>query len=194
MNQRIRPEEWVTNYADDLYNYALYRVNNDDAALDLVQETFLAALKSASSFRGEASEKTWLISILKRKIIDHYRKASNRLEISADEQTMFPFYGHFFNEDDESRPGHWKKDSAPAEWHEADARINTKEFFLALNMCLSLLPQRWSAVVSMRLFEEKEAEKICKEMNITPSNYWVIMHRARLQLRECLEKNWFKNS
>jgi RNA polymerase sigma-70 factor (TIGR02943 family) len=188
----IQPEFWIDRYGDYLYSYALMRVNKEEAARDLVQDAFLSALNSASSFRGEASEKTWLVSILKRKIIDYYRKASNRLEVAADEQKLAVSYDHFFNDEEESREGHWKKSANPSEWN-TDSRIENKEFLSVLNLCLGKLPEKWSAVFNLRLFQEEKPEIICKELNLSPSNYWVIMHRARLQLRDCLEKNWFNS-
>jgi RNA polymerase sigma-70 factor (TIGR02943 family) len=190
---QLRPEFWIDRYGDYLYNYAFMRVNKEEAARDLVQDTFLAALRSSGSYRGEATEKTWLVSILKKKIIDFYRKASNRLEVSSEDQKVFPGYNHYFNGEEESHDGHWRKDAGPEEWKTAAQPVESEEFMGILSLCLRKLPEKWSAIFNLRLFEEQNADRICKEMGITPSNYWVIMHRARLQLRECLEKNWFGN-
>jgi RNA polymerase sigma-70 factor (TIGR02943 family) len=193
--QKAEPKLWTERYGDDLYNFAVYRISNEEAARDLVQDTFLSALKNLETFRGEASEKTWLFSILKRKVIDYYRKASNRLEVSSEDQKTAPSYEYFFNaEENEGSPGHWKKEPSPAELPLNSGSLESREFVKILNVCLSRLPAKWEAVFRLRLFEEEKPEEICKEMKLSPSNYWVILHRARLQLRECLEKNWFGNA
>lgn len=187
---RPEPEHWTDRYGDYLYSYALFRVNKPEAARDLVQDTFLSALRTMGAFRGEASEKTWLTSILKRKIIDYYRKASNRLEVSAEDHAA-SFYDHFFMDEDSGHEGHWKKKQSPKDWSSQPGNLESREFMHILQGCLGKLPEKWSAVFNMRLFDEREADFICMELDLSPSNYWVILHRARLQLRECLEKNWF---
>ena len=176
--------EWVNSYSDMLYRYALPRVSDSEIAKDLVQETFLAAWRNIENFKGEISEKNWLFTILKNKIIDHYRKAVNRLTDSmptvADEDPYF--------EDS----GHWAKDSSPKEWG-IDYRnpMEAKEFYEVLEKCKGKLKANQNAVFTMKYLEGMESEEICKELNITPSNYWVLLHRAKVQLRSCLEKNWF---
>ncbi|MBC7864398.1 MAG: sigma-70 family RNA polymerase sigma factor [Bacteroidia bacterium] len=189
--EKPEPSLWIERYGDYLYNYAVYRVSKEETARDLVQDTFLGALKSLESFRGEANEKTWLTSILKRKIIDYYRKASNRLEVSSDDQKMAPSYDHFFNAEDENKEGHWKDETGPAEWNVNATGLESREFVKILTACIGKLPEKWAAVFNLKLFEEQETDIICKDLKLSTSNYWVIMHRARLQLRECLEKNWF---
>lgn len=189
----LNPEKWVDNYADYLYSLALYRLGDEDEARDLVQDTFLSALKAKDSFKGEASEKTWLVSILKRKVIDQYRKRAVRKESSFEESEEYKVaYRHYFQEEG-FRPGHWDSSSAPQEWSEvAKTDIEQKEFRSILARCLGKLPQAWSAVFAMKHMEDESSENICKELDISASNYWVILHRAKLQMRECLEKNWFK--
>jgi RNA polymerase sigma-70 factor (TIGR02943 family) len=176
--------EWVNNYGDMLYRYALPRVSDSDIAKDLVQETFLAAWRNIERFKGEISEKNWLFTILKNKIIDHYRKAVNRLTDSfpgvADEDPYF------------EESGHWSKESSPKEWGiDYNNRVEAKEFYEVLEKCKSKLKDQQNAVFTMKYMEGLESEEICKELNITPSNYWVLLHRAKVQLRACLEKNWF---
>jgi len=191
-DNRLSPEGWVDKYADYLYSYALSRVNNADEARDLVQDTFLSALKAKDSFKGEATEKTWLVSILKRKVIDLYRKRAVRKEQSFEESESYQTaYEHYFRSDDGSRPGHWAGTHNPQPWNEDRMTLEQGEFRKILAACLGKLPKNWSAVFSMKHIDDEPTETICKELNISWSNYWVIIHRAKLQMRECLEKNWF---
>ena len=189
----INPSNWVALYSDYLFNYAISRIQSKETALDLVQETFLAALKSKDNFRGESSEKTWLTSILKRKIIDLYRKKSSQKEDNDTyEKLQATGFESPFQEGNEGN-GHWHPESRPGDWHADDGfSIESEEFQKILGECLSKLPDKWAACFSLKVIEEEITEIVCKELNITPSNLWVILHRARLQLRECMEKQWFK--
>lgn len=192
-NNTLAPEKWVDNYSDYLFTYAYSRVSDEEIARDLVQDTFLSALKAKNTFKGEASEKTWLVSILKRKVIDHYRKNATRKEESFEESDSFKVaYEHYFRSDDGSRPGHWAGPNNPQPWNEQKTGIEQNEFRKILSACLGKLPKAWSAVFSMKHIDEESSENICKELSISTSNYWVIIHRAKLQMRECLEKNWFR--
>ena len=192
-SNKLDPEKWVDNYADYLYSYAIIRVNDEDEARDLVQDTFLSALKARNGFKGEANEKTWLVSILKRKVIDQYRKNAIRKEQSFEESDAYKVaYGHYFVEDG-FRPGHWDKKNAPKEWNVSeDDSIEKNEFRKIVAVCLGKLPKAWASVFSLKHIDEESSEEICKELDISSSNYWVILHRAKLQMRECLEKNWLK--
>ena len=188
---RTSPEKWVDLYGDFLFNYAITRVNKEDVAYDLVQDTFLAALKAQKSFEGRSSEKTWFIAILKRKIIDHYRKASRSKEHNLLDKN--------FNEGKEEMPfqsdgdmqGSWKEERTPKDWGiTPDAALENEELKKVLTLCIEKLPEKWNAVFALRVMEEIDTDEVCKELGITASNLWVILHRAKLQLRECVEKNW----
>lgn len=171
-------------YSDQLLRYALPRVNDKATAKDLVQETFLAAWRNLDQFRGEISEKNWLFTILKNKIIDHFRKAVNRLTDSLPPATGDEPY---FDEN-----GHWAASGSPKDWGaQYQNPVETREFYEVLGRCKSRLKNIQNAVFTMKYMDGLESEQICKELNITPSNYWVLLHRAKLQLRSCLEKNWF---
>jgi RNA polymerase sigma-70 factor (ECF subfamily) len=187
----LNVNDWVRLYGDYLYNYATYRVNNEEEARDLVQDTFLSALKARHSFRAESSEKTWLVTILKHKIIDHYRKRSTQsIQQSLDSGQIATGYSDYFH-DEGDHEGHWTDAGEPHAWPvNAYQQIESKEFYKVLNQCLSLLPQKWAAVFRLKNMEDVETEDICKELNVTPSNYWIIMHRAKLQLRKCMEMGW----
>jgi RNA polymerase sigma-70 factor (TIGR02943 family) len=189
----LNPEKWIDSYADYLYAFAYNRVNDEESAKDLVQETFLSALKARDGFKGEAAEKTWLVSILKRKIIDLYRKKAAHPQQSFEESDQYKVaYSHYFTEEDFIK-GHWNKTNAPKPWNIPKKNtIEQKEFKHILAKCLAKLPKVWSSVFSLKYLDEEESDTICKELNISSSNYWVIIHRAKLQMRECLEKNWIK--
>jgi RNA polymerase sigma-70 factor (TIGR02943 family) len=189
----LNPEKWVDNYSDYLFTYAFMRINDEDEARDLVQETFLSALKAKNLFKGEAAEKTWLVSILKRKVIDLYRKNAVRKEESFEESEQYKVaYGHYFTEEGFIK-GEWNKQTRPSEWNfNENSPIEKNEFKKILSACIGKLPKTWASVFTLKHIEEEESEKICKELEISSSNYWVILHRAKLQMRECLEKNWFK--
>lgn len=179
----LDPSKWVDRYADYLYNYTIAKVNDQILAEDLVQETFLAGLKSASGFKGDASERTWLISILKRKIIDHYRR-SNSKKGKAEVKINFT--------QDGQQEGHWLEERvADAGRINIEQEMQNEELGIAIEECISKLPEKQARVFRMKTIEGIETEDICKELNITPSNLWVIIHRARTALMSCLEKNWF---
>jgi len=176
--------KWVNEYGDMLYRYALPRVNDSETAKDLVQETFLAAWRNYDNFKGEISEKNWLFTILKNKIIDHFRKASTRL---TDNLPGIADDDPYFDEKD-----HWTTASAPRNWNvDTESLIHQKEFYEVLSKCKGKLKEIQNTVFTMKYLDGLESDDICKELNITASNYWVLIHRAKLQLRACLEKNWF---
>lgn len=179
----LNPDKWIDTYADYLFNYAVVRVNDNDIAKDLVQETFFAGLKSAKNFEGKSTERTWLVSILKRKIIDYYRKINSK---KGQAEVRMSFYDNGENE------GSWIEERVPQSWgNEAEKTIENTELKSQLDKCIDALPEKYSMVFRMKTIQEFETEEICKELDISPSNLWVIIHRARTQLRNCMEKNWF---
>jgi RNA polymerase sigma-70 factor (ECF subfamily) len=181
-NSRIIAELFEA-HSDYLYNYAITRVNDENLASDLVQETFLSALKNYASFQKKSKPTTWLIAILKNKIIDHYRKRVREYNRESLDDLSF---GEFFKEN-----GHWKKDQRPKPWQfEADAQLNRNEFYTILQNCLKKLKELQRMAFVMKHMEDVDTHEICKELQITASNYWVIMHRAKLQLRKCIETHW----
>lgn len=190
----LKPETWVDQYSDYLFNYAIISVNNKETALDLVQETFVAGLSSINSFEGRSSEKTWLVSILKRKIIDYYRKASNRREEKLLDKNFMEGKVDLPFQTEGDHAGHWRADRMPQDWKiSTDSAIENEELARILEDCIAHLPAKWAAIFIMRVVEEYESEKVCKEMEVSSSNLWVIIHRARIKLRECIEKNWIIN-
>jgi RNA polymerase sigma-70 factor (ECF subfamily) len=178
------PAHWVATYGDYLYTYALGRLNDEELCRDLVQETFLAALEKLSEFRGESSERTWLTAILRYKVIEVYRKKNSSWLATLEAHDPEPEYFEPGN-------GHWKEVYAPKPMaiEQSDPTIR-KELVSILQKCMQRLPALWQAIFSMKHMDEMKAEAICEDMKVTPSNYWVILHRAKLSLRACVEKVW----
>ena len=182
-NHQINPNKWIDLYSDYLFNFTISRVSDREIAQDLVQDTFLAGLKSMKNFKGEASERTWLISILKRKIIDHYRKINSK-KGKAEVRI------NFSSEDDNE--GDWleQRVADPFDGNAEDSMQN-EELGVAIQECLTKLPEKQAKIFKMKTIQRMETEDICNELGITASNLWVIIHRARTSLVSCLENNWF---
>ncbi|WP_452228623.1 MULTISPECIES: sigma-70 family RNA polymerase sigma factor [unclassified Lacinutrix] len=179
----IDPNKWIDLYSDYLFNYTISRVNDRDLSKDLVQDTFFAGLKSMKNFKGEASERTWLISILKRKIIDYYRRINSNKGKAEVRMS--------YNSDTESE-GDWLEERVADPFDKnAESVIENEELGEAIYSCLSKLPEKQATVFKMKTIEGIDTETICNELNITASNLWVIIHRARTAMASCMEKNWF---
>ncbi len=181
----VDPERWVDEHGDYLYRYALVRVRTAEVAQDLVQEAFLAALRANQSFAGRSSERTWLFGILKNKIVDYYRKLGRETSFTDMEFLSDEFSEKFVN-------GGWIHADAPKEWKpEPDVVVHRSDFWVTMNSCLGKIPDRVAKVFMLREMDELSTKEICKSLSISESNLWVMLHRARMALRECLEKNWF---
>ena len=167
-----------------LLRYASMQLRSREAAEDAVQETLLAALGAEPSFAGRSNLRTWLTGILKHKIVDAIRRSSREttLESLDGESTVEDLDARF----DET--GHWRE--APQAWPEQ--ALHEKQFLQALEKCLAALPARTSQVFLMREHLGVETADICKELGITSTHCWVLLYRARMALRECLEKGWFR--
>jgi len=180
---QIDPNKWISLYSDYLFNFTISRVNDRDLAKDLVQDTFFAGLKSMKNFKGEASERTWLISILKRKIIDYYRKINSNKGKAEVRMS--------YNSDSESE-GDWLEERVADPFDKtAEDTLENEELGDAIYNCLSKLPKKQAEVFRKKTIEGLDTESICNELNITASNLWVIIHRARTTMAACMEKNWF---
>ncbi len=190
-NTTAHPERWVEEYGDYLFRYALLRLRDATKAEDVVQETFLAALKARDRFCGHSAERTWLIGILKNKVGDYYRSLGREtsftdLEFYAKEESH-DFVGEGFSQ------GAWTRERRPADWPTLpSASLEAAEFWTAFRECLGRLPHNISRVFVMREVDEIESREICDQLKISDSNLWVMLHRARLALRRCLESNWFE--
>ena len=188
----LDPQLWLERYGDYLFNYAVVRVNDSGKAEDLVQETFLAALKGRDRFRGESAERTWLTSILKRKIIDTYRKKYSSGETAVGKHGETIFDGDFYS-NEEPFKGHWLEGKGPNSYTLLpEGQMEQEELMKFIRLCIeNLQPQQASAFI-MRMIDEEDTDTICKELGISTSNLWVMLHRARLKMRACLEKHWMK--
>lgn len=177
------PAQWVDLYGNYMYRYAMSRVADTETAQDLVQEALVAAIKAYERFQGRSSIKTWLIAILKRKVVDHYRRKSTR-QTTDDIEAVAANVDQLFDD-----TGHWKV--RPNEWTvNPGSAYEQHEFMNVLYQCLSKLPPRLSEIFMLREFEEMSTNEICRQLSITESNSWVMLYRARMQLRSCLETNW----
>lgn len=183
----LAPDLWVNKYADYLYGYVCVRIDDKELARDLVQETFLAALEHIEKFEGRSSEKTWLTAILRNKIFDVYRKKSSRQNEQSQESISTIEGDEYFDNDS----GHWNKGHYPASFSiEQPDVLENKEFQRILMACMKKLPPLWALVFTMKNIDEESSAMICTELKLTPSNFWVISHRTKVNLRECLQKNW----
>lgn len=183
------PERWVEDYGDYLFKYALSRLRDPARAEDMVQETFLAALKGGRKFQGQSAAKSWLVGILKNKICDHYRKAGREMSFtdlefySSEEEGSFVAEGAF--------KGGWQSDLQPQEWANPGANLDNEQFWKTFRDCSDKLPKNVGIVFNLREVDEIESKEICTMLNISESNLWVMLHRARMALRRCMEMNWF---
>ncbi|MGO9109776.1 MAG: sigma-70 family RNA polymerase sigma factor [Thermoguttaceae bacterium] len=179
----IKPEEWLRAYGDYLFRYALSRLRDANAAEEVVQETFVAGLRAADQYAGKGAERAWLLGILKRKIIDHIRRRNRTsgLPLSESEEG----WGDSFFD----ASGHWKADPRFLSAQPSDA-LEREEFWAAFRDCLAKLPQRQADAFVLRELDDAESDAICKELEISTSNLWVLLHRARLQLAKCLQARW----
>lgn len=178
--ETLQPQLWVSRHADYLYSYALSRLQEEETARDLVQETFLAALEKTGNFRGDSSERTWLTAILKYKVIDVYRKQARSAGTVEPEAEFFDPELH-----------HWKKEHWPQPFGVEDHDpLHNKEFMGVLQKCMQRLPPLWLSVFRMKHLDEEGTEQICEALRLTSANFWVIIHRAKVNLRSCLQKNW----
>lgn len=184
----VDPIDWVNEYGDGLLRYALTFVRDKSVADDLVQETFLAALKSRNAFTGRSSEKTWLFGILRHKAIDYLRKCRTEHQTESRDELDFV-------ESTRVLPELWRKDLIPTDWR-SDPNANAQQaaFWGIFNNCLSELSPRMANAFMLREMEGMSAKEICEVLNLTESNYWVVLYRARTILRRCIEKNWFCSS
>jgi len=181
------PALWVDEHADALYRFALLRVNDPQVAEDLVQDTFVSALRAVDRYRGQASVRTWLIGILKHKVVDHFRK--DKREITASD------LGHESEESGQEyfdEKGRWK--DPPRAWDVTpESLLEDKEFRHAFTNCLDDLSPSFRDAFTMKEIDGMKGEEICKVLGITATNLWVILHRSRTKLRKCLEVTWFES-
>lgn len=184
-----RYEDQVAEQRDYLYKFARLQLRNEAWAEDAVSETVLAALAKPQAFDNRSQLKTWLVGILKHKVIDalrHHGREITGLARSEDDDTdpldllTFKADGHFAE--------------TPADWGNPEQHTNSRQFFEILEACTEKLPPAQGRLFLMREWLELSSEEICKELDLTPTNLYVQLHRARLRLRECLDMHWFQKA
>jgi len=190
MSQAIPPYDpaaWLTEHGDYLYRYALLQLRDESAAEDVVQETLLAALGAWERFSGQSTIRTWLTGILKHKILDLFRKRAKEpqytpssddpeAELARLEQSLFDASGHWMQQ--------------PGAWNEPESELDRQRFWAAFVACLEQLAPSHARVFHLRELDGLSTEDICKELQITTTNCWVMLYRARLGLQQCLETRW----
>lgn len=181
MDKSDRITDLVEKYSDDLYRFAFARTKDHEISQDLVQDTLIVAFQKADTFRGESSPKTWLTSILKFKVADHYRKKIKEkvsdVEIGDISES---FKGN----------GHWNADKSPFVFGDEKHLLDNPKFVTIFNGCIESLPELWSSIIKMKYINPKDSKEIRKEFGITDTNMWQIVHRSKLKLKECLKTNW----
>ncbi|HEX2825089.1 MAG TPA: sigma-70 family RNA polymerase sigma factor [Burkholderiales bacterium] len=170
-----------------LLRYAMAQLRDESHAEDCVQETIEAAIRNAGRFGGNSAVRTWLIGILKHKILDHFRRASRERPLPIEDETNLDDLDALFKDD-----GHYLE--RPAAWADPEQALTQREFFEVLEACMDKLPKNAALVFRMREIMGIEVEEICKELSITANNCWVLIYRARMALRACLEQRWFMSA
>lgn len=177
--------QWLETYGDDMYSWANYKTSSKETAEDLVQDTLLSAYKAYDNYKPGSNPKTWLFTILNNKIIDYYRASNTSKSIN---QTQLQ--GKRLEDDNFDNTGHWNKAVSPLWANEEEHLLDNEDFNEVLATCIDSLPVQWRGVIVGKYIDHKKGAEISKELGITSSNLWQMAHRAKLQLRTCLEKNW----
>lgn len=176
--------DWLGAHGDALFRFALLRTADRELAEDLVQETLLAAWRGRDSFQGQSTERTWLIGILKHKLIDHVRREA-RTPIDPETQDLASILTEEF-----AKSGKWRV--GPRAWRQSPAdAAQTAEFWDVFERCLAALPPRLVVLFTERELGDRPSEDLCKLLGVSSTNLWTLLHRARARLRKCLELHWF---
>ncbi|MES2933019.1 MAG: sigma-70 family RNA polymerase sigma factor [Pseudomonadota bacterium] len=187
MNQTTSLYQQLEAMRPILVRFAKLQLRNDALAEDAVQDALIAVIEKPDRFAGQSSLRTYVTGILKFKIIDNLRLAKRECQIETqDEQSEGDVVDALFLANGHTR-------DLPRRWGDPDATLEQKDFFHVMEMCLEKLPAKTARIFMMREWLELETEDICKELDITTANAWVMLYRARLRLRECLDLNWFGN-
>ncbi len=182
----INPVNWLDEHGDALYAYALMRVREPSQAEDLVQETLLAAFRTVENFKGESTERTWLTGILKYKVLDHFRRSGREKPLTEEDEASMK-EASFFDE-----TGQWI--IKPGDWAEPERSLEQEQFWNTMSNCIEKLPEKLRTLYVLREFDDIETDELLETLNISSkNNLWTMLSRARLQLRHCLETNWFNN-
>lgn len=181
------PERWLEEHGSALYSFAFLHVRDGHRAEDLVQETLLAALKARERFQGNASVRTWLTGILKHKIMDEFRRQSREAPTPNSPEDAWDAAEARRVAENFTDSGRWSQPLT--NWGDSEQDFSRDQFWSLIEQCLAALSPRMARLFVLRELWEMETEEVCKEMAITPTNLWTTLHRARLGMRQCLEKN-----
>jgi RNA polymerase sigma-70 factor (ECF subfamily) len=176
-------------YREYLFRFAMMHLHDPARAEDAVQETLLAAVESRAAFSGRAQLRTWLTGILKHKIIDGFRRQAREAPLDEVGESDEEFSDRFFDPQDRD---HWR--SFPGNWGDPEKSLESKRFWEVFDACSKAMPAQTARVFAMRELMGLETEEICKELGITANNCWVMLYRARMSLRQCLEARWFQQA
>lgn len=185
--QTSAPEQWLAEHGDVLYRHAYFRLRDRMAAEDMVQETLLAAMRARERFAGRSSERTWLTGILNNKVVDYLRRQTREQGLEQGDLGDDELEGLLFEAD-----GHWRH--PPSAWGDPDATFEQKVFWEAFSRCLEELPTRQSQAFTLCEMDGVGGAEAGKVLGVSTTNIWVILHRARLRLKECMEINWLGQS
>ena len=180
------PATWLDHHGSALYRFALLRLRDAQKAEEVVQDTLVAALQARERFNGGASVRTWLIGILKHKIMDQFRHDAREAPlqspdlVSADDEL-------FVEEDFFNSKGSWRE--KVSDWGNPEDSMERSQLIAILQRCLDALPKRLGRLFMMREVMEESTETICQEMETSPTNVWTMLYRARMGLRQCLDQN-----
>lgn len=180
----VDASRWIDEHGDALFAYALLHLGDREAAEERVQEALMAALEARSRFRGQSSQRTWLLAILRHKICDHVRRRRRetagefRVAEEGASESSFTSRGTW-----RTPPGRWTNDPSDA--------ASRPEFWEMLRGCLDELPARGADAFCLRELQGLSTEAICKVLDVTATNLWTLLHRSRARLRRCLERRWF---
>jgi RNA polymerase sigma-70 factor (ECF subfamily) len=183
---------WLDHHGDDLYGYAFTRVRDVAVAEDLLQETLTAAMGGYQEHGGRSSERTWLVGILRHKIVDHFRRLARTPEFQVETAEAGADVDVFEREG--PWRGHWREAQAPVNWPLDVTLLESKEFWETLERCLARLSPQMAAAFTLREIEGLSSEEICEILGISPNNLWVLLHRGRVKLRHFLEAEWFRGN
>jgi len=179
----LNPADWLDRHGDYLFRYALSRLRDPEASEEVVQETFLAGYQHRDQYSGGGTERAWLLGILKRKIIDHVRRR-NRGDVGEGADEGDDLAERLFDQ-----KGGWKADPRLF-GTDPSASMERQDFWRVLRACLETLPQKQADAFTLRELDERTSQEICKDLQITSSNLWVLLHRARLGLASCIQSRW----
>ncbi|MEA1786740.1 sigma-70 family RNA polymerase sigma factor [Arenibacter sp. GZD96] len=180
-------ENWFHEYADDLFSWAYHKTSSKETSEDLVQETFLSAAKGFKNFKNNSNPKTWLFAILNNKIIDFYRSRAKSLQVDNQnsESSTQNLTASYFDAD-----GNWKLKDDSVLWEEEVHILDNANFRKIMTNCMHELPENWRLAIMWKYLLNKSADQICQEIKVTQSNYWQIIHRAKLTLKSCIDQKW----